>query len=109
MSGWDFPAEVTVFDLYENFAQLGLWNPTVQQNIWLNVTVTGPTNVFTSTNTNFYQRYTALNFGLGGFFTPLTPRQVIEGYYSPELEARSKTPVYLGGDINVNPWISADN
>jgi hypothetical protein len=109
MSSWDYPAEVTVFDIYQSFNQTGLYSPTVQQNIWLNITVPGTSNVFTSPNTKFYQRYTSLNFGLGGFFTPLTPRQVIEGYYSPVLDAVSTTPVYMGGDITVNPWISADN
>jgi hypothetical protein len=74
MSSWDYPAEVTVFDLYESFSQTGLYNPTVQKNIWLNIETLGTTNVFTSPNTKFYQRYTSLNFGLGGFFTPLTPR-----------------------------------
>jgi hypothetical protein len=74
MSGYDFPAEVTIFDIYQSFNNTGLFNPTIQQDIWLNITLQGMSNVFTSPNTKFYQRYTSLNFGLGGFFTPLTPR-----------------------------------
>jgi hypothetical protein len=76
LSGYDLPlpADVTIFDIYQSFNNTGLFNPTIQQDIWLNITLAGMSNVFTSPDTKFYQRYTSLNFGLGGFFTPLTPR-----------------------------------
>lgn len=75
MSGYDFPAEVTINDVYYDFNKFfGLYNPTIQQDLWLDLTLPSDTSVFASSNTNFYQRYISLNFGLGGFFTPLTPR-----------------------------------
>ena len=75
LSGYDFPAEVTIEDVYYDFnGFFGLFNPTIQQDIWLDIAVPDDTTVFASPNTKFYQRYTSLNFGLGGFFTPLTPR-----------------------------------
>jgi hypothetical protein len=108
VSSWDFPAEVNIEDLYQSFNQTGLYNPKIQQDLWLNVTYPSFYNVFVSPNTNFYQRYIALNFGLGGFFAPLTPRQVIEGYTDSMLEMVKSTPVYMGGDMAIDSWISAD-
>jgi hypothetical protein len=72
MSNVDFLENVTIFDMYMNFNDQNLFNPTEQQDIWLNVT--GIDNLFFNQNSKFFQRYTMLNFGLGGFFTPLTPR-----------------------------------
>lgn len=109
MSGWDFPAEVTIEDVYQGFNITGLFNPTVNQNIWLQIFNSGSNNVFTSPNVVFWQRYLALNFGLGGWFTKITPRTLIEGYDDPVLKKLSQTPLYLGGDMTVNPWISIDN
>ena len=108
MSSWDYPAEVTIDNLYASLTNINLYNPKVQQDIWLNVANPMATN-FISPNTVYYQRYSALNFGLGGFFAKLTPRQVIEGYYDDVLTQYSATPVYMGGDPSVDPWISTDN
>ena len=72
MSNVDFLENVTIFGVYMNFNEQNLFNPTEQQDIWLNVT--GTDNLFLNQNSKFFQRYTMLNFGLGGFFTPLTPR-----------------------------------
>lgn len=80
MSGLQFPPEVTVFDLYQSFNNTGLFCPEVQQDINLGVNDDGQSNVFTAPNVVPYQRYLALNFGLGGWFARLTPKQVIEGY-----------------------------
>ena len=57
----------------------------------------------------FFFRWNALNFGLGGWFVELTPKQLIEGYVDPVMEKMSKTPLYLGGDMTLNPWVSIDN
>jgi hypothetical protein len=53
--------------------------------------------------------YVTLNLGLGGLFTRITPKQAIEGYNSPFLEVLKNTPVYMGGDATINPFISIDN
>lgn len=67
MSSWDYPAEVTIDDLYSSLTNIALYNTKIQQDIWLNVTNTMVAD-FISPNTVYYQRYSALNFGLGGFF-----------------------------------------
>lgn len=38
---------------------------------------------FQSANTTYYQKYVALNFGLGGLFTYKSPSQLINGYTDP--------------------------
>jgi hypothetical protein len=38
-----------------------------------------------------------------------TPREVIEGYFDPLLSKIQSTAIYMGGDLEVNPWLSIDN
>jgi hypothetical protein len=100
MSGLDYPAEITILDVYESFSETGLFNQKINQDIWLNVTVPGHPNVFTDGyNTVYWLRYLALNFGLGGWFAQLTPHQVINGYYDATLQRQNQLPLYLGGDL----------
>lgn len=42
-------------------------------------------NVFTQPESVPFIRYLALNLGMGGLFTQLTPRMLIEGYQNPFL------------------------
>lgn len=105
----DFPAEVTVFDVYQGFNKTGLFNPKVMQDVWLDYRDPNWSNVFTAEGSVFYLRYIALNFGLGGLFSMTTPRTQIEGYVDPVLAKAQSTPVYLGGDATLNPWVSIDN
>lgn len=58
-----------------------------------------------SPNFNNYLRYQTLNLGLGGLFTLRTPREYIEGYLDPKLEMLLMTPVYMGGDQTINPYL----
>ena len=65
-------------------------------------------NVWTQPNTVEYLRYLTLNLGLGGLFTKQTPRNYIEGFNDPALEVLKATPVYMGGDQTVDPFLSID-
>lgn len=49
-----------------------------------------------------------LNHGLGGLFTLRTPREYIEGFADPNIEALNETPVYMGGDQTVSSFLSLD-
>lgn len=109
ISSYDFPAEVTIFDTYQGFNNTGLFHNKVLQDILLDVYNPDWSNVFTAPNSQYYVRYTGLNFGLGGFFTEMTPRQVIEGYTDPILAKFQALPIYAFGDMTLNTWISADN
>lgn len=66
-------------------------------------------NVFTAPSMVYFQRYLAIQFGLGGWFTSLTPGQLISGYTDSLLEKVKQTPLYYGGDATVSSWISIDN
>jgi hypothetical protein len=46
--------------------------------------------------------------GLGGLFTFKTPRQYIEGFTDPLISVLNETPVYMGGDQTVSPFLSLD-
>ena len=72
-SGYDFPAEITIFDVYQSFNISGLYNSKIQQDMWLQYDNIGWSNLFTSFNTLQYFRYVALNFGYGGLFTATSP------------------------------------
>jgi hypothetical protein len=105
----EFLQAVTTADVYQSMNATGLFNPKVLQDIWLDYYDPNWSNVFTSSNSVYYFRYLALNFGLGGFFKLLTPRQVIEGYQDAVLIELQQRPVYMGGDLTVDPWVSIDN
>lgn len=66
-------------------------------------------NVFTQPNSVEYMRYITLNLGYGGLFTLQTPRNYIEGYTDMRLETLANTPVFMGGDMTVNPMLSLNN
>jgi len=110
LSGYDFPAETTIFDVYQGFNVSGLFNPTMQQNIWLQYEVPGWSNVFTTFNSLQYFRYVALNFGYGGLFRQVTPTDMINGdvYMDETLGRYYKTPVYKGGDKDLNLVLAID-
>lgn len=99
----DFPAEVSVADVYQGFNSTGLFNPTIIQNIWLDYMVPGWSNSFTSPYSLYYLRYVALNLGMGGLFVEMTPFTALQGYVSPFLEKMQSLPVYLGGSISPLP------
>ena len=109
-SGYDFPAETTIFDVYQSFNVSGLYNPTIQQNIWLQYDSSGWSNIFTNFNALQYFRYVALNFGYGGLFTATSPNDQINGgvYTNDILGRHFKTPVYMGGDKAINLVLAVD-
>lgn len=54
----------------------------------------------------FYLRYVALNFGLGGIMMNYLPGFYIPGYTDEPLLKMEQTPVYMGGDATVDPFVS---
>ena len=53
-----------------------------------------------------YLRSAAINFGLTGVLCYRTPREMIEGYNDPLIEALAQLPIYLGGDNTTSPVLS---
>lgn len=86
----------------------GLFNVKIFQDLWLGVSDGGWQADFIGLNTIDYQRYIALNFGLGGLFIKKTPREMIEGYVDPVLQQIYDTPIYMGGDQTISPFLSID-
>lgn len=56
-----------------------------------------------------YSRYVTINFGLGGFFTKRSAKEMLEGYTDNSLLKVKQTPVYLGGDLTVDPFLSLNS
>ena len=79
-SGNQFLTQATVYDLYQDFNITGLFNSKIDEDIWLQSFVPGAYYPISDPSTMTWLRYLALNFGLGGWFMPITPRQLIEGY-----------------------------
>ena len=97
---------MTIGDVYQSFNTSGLFNTKIFQDVWIGYLDAGWSNVFTAAGSKYYLRYLTLNFGLGGLFTFKTPRQFIEGFYDANLEALYNTPIYMGGDKTINPFLS---
>lgn len=55
---------------------------------------------------NSYLRFITVNFGLSGLLTYRTPRELIEGYTDPLVEAINATPLYMGGDNTTSPFLA---
>lgn len=80
-----------------------MFNPKFFGDLLINNASSGPlwTQNFAGPGTAVYQKFLALNFGLGGLFTPLTPKQLIEGYTDSKAEYFKNKPVYVGGDASI--------
>lgn len=102
------PSEATIQDTYLGMQPNGLFNVKIFQDLWLGISDGGWQADFNGINTIDYQRFVALNFGLGGLFTQKTPRQMIEGYIDPVLQRIYDTPIYMGGDQTISPFLSID-
>lgn len=81
----------------------GLFSGTVNQDAILNKGFDGLKQY------KEYVQYVTINFGLGGFYTFRSPREVLEGYTDPFLELIKSKPVYRGGDLTVEPFLSLNN
>jgi hypothetical protein len=75
LSGYSFPTEITVNDVYLACNVSGLFNAKVQQDIWLGLRA----DYFTDFYALQYFRYVALNFGLGGILRYVSPNNQING------------------------------
>lgn len=61
-----------------------------------------------SANEQYYLKYVALNFGLGGLVTQRCPKELIEGYTDPVLDYYKNALIYYGGNAQINSMIQVD-
>lgn len=104
MTNNQLPLEVTVQDVYQGWQVAGMFNPKFFADLLLNSFTNAPAweqNFANSTGVPLYQKYVALNFGLGGLFKPLTPKMLIEGYTDSHAEYFMKKPVFMGGEPSI--------
>lgn len=81
-----------------------MFNPKFFADLLLNSFTNAPAweqNFSGSTGVPAYQKYVALNFGLGGLFKPITPKMLIEGYTDSHAEYFMKKPVFMGGEPSI--------
>lgn len=86
-SNGSLPIETNIWNAYNAISPTGLYKPKYWADVWLGVKSAGWEQNLIGIDTPSYQRYVALNVGLGGFFTYKTPRQMIEGYRDPYIIA----------------------
>ena len=63
----------------------GLYNPKIYQDVFLNFSNIGWSNIWNTDGFLAYLRFATVNFGLNGLFMSATPRELIEGYNDPLL------------------------
>jgi len=80
-----------------------MFNPKFFADLLINNVTNAPTweTHFSGYGVTKYQKYVALNFGLGGLFTPITPKQLIEGYTDMHADYFKKKPVFMGGEPSI--------
>lgn len=83
-----FPVAVTTANVYDAWGYVGFFNPKIWGDMMLQIAdVNVPFEAnYQSPNTVLYQKYVALNFGLGGLFTMRCPSELINGYTDPIMD-----------------------
>ena len=56
-----------------------------------------------------YTKFILQAYGFGALFTPITPKQLMEGYDDPVIKEISLTPPEAGGDPTVDYFLSINN
>lgn len=107
-SGNLLPYEATIQGTYRGMAADGFFDMKYFQDLWLEINDFNWETQFLGPSTTAYLNYVTLNIGLGGLFTKVTPKQAIEGYTDARLAMLQQTPVYMGGDATINPFLSID-
>jgi hypothetical protein len=72
-SGQQAPA-ATIFDTYQSFNLSGLYNPKIYQDVFLNYSNVGWSNLWNTVGFHGYLQFITINVGLNGLFYYATPR-----------------------------------